>query len=341
MSDGRTFAAFGNLLIYYATRGDVLRADRIIGLLSPARHLKALVGAAGFLALLRGELHSARPQIEEWAAVMAATSHQFDELVPQPYEVKGAPRVALALVHVLQGNLVGAESELAAAAHHATQVGFPKGPFTLAYTRFAQVWMCTESAQLERAAALADELLALTERHGFDGWHLVAAAQRAAVAASAALGAGAADAGAVAAQIAAVGTSLDSWPAAGFGAFAPMYHGVLCRLLIAVGEMDEASRRLQAGLQLAEETGVHNCDAELLRLRSHSRAEPEERTHDIAASIEVARRQGTHLFGLRAALDDFELRGQPARTELRFAVEQIPADSRWPELARARALLER
>jgi class 3 adenylate cyclase len=341
LSDGPTFAAFGNLLIYYATRGDVLRADRIIGLLSPARQLKVFVGASGFLAMLRGELHAARPQIEEWAAGMAATSHQFEDLVLQPYEVKGAPRVALALVHVFQGNLADADSELAAAADHAAQAGFPKGPFTMAYARFAQVWMCTESAQLERAATLAADMLELTARHSFDGWHLVAAAQRAAVDASAALRAGAVDTDAVAAQLVTLGTSLDSWHTEGFGAFAPMYHGVLCRLLIAVGELDEADLRLRAGLQLAGETGVHNCDAELLRLRAHTRSRLDEQKRDIAAAIEMARRQGAHLFRLRAALDDFELRGQPARTELLHSVRQISADSRWPELARARALLER
>ena len=41
------------------------------------------------------------------------------------------------------------------------------------------------------------------------------------------------------------------------------------------------------------------------------------RAGDIAAALELARRQGATLFELRAALDDFELRGEPAALPLR------------------------
>jgi len=41
-----------------------------------------------------------------------------------------------------------------------------------------------------------------------------------------------------------------------------------------------------------------------------------------------------------AAVDDFDLRGEPARAALVDAASRIPTDSRPPELARARAALE-
>ena len=41
------------------------------------------------------------------------------------------------------------------------------------------------------------------------------------------------------------------------------------------------------------------------------------------------------LFVLRAALDDYEPRGQPARAAVIDAASRIPATSVWPELARA------
>jgi hypothetical protein len=59
------------------------------------------------------------------------------------------------------------------------------------------------------------------------------------------------------------------------------------------------------------------------------------RAGDIAAALELARRQGATLFELRAALDDFELRGEPARAALADAASRIPTDSALPELARA------
>ena len=41
-----------------------------------------------------------------------------------------------------------------------------------------------------------------------------------------------------------------------------------------------------------------------------------------------------------AALDDYELRGQPASATLIDAVGRYPVDARWPELARAQPLLQ-
>ena len=53
---------------------------------------------------------------------------------------------------------------------------------------------------------------------------------------------------------------------------------------------------------------MHYYDAELLRLRALTHDDPAARRADLEAALELARRQGAHLFGLRAALDDFELR---------------------------------
>ena len=54
-------------------------------------------------------------------------------------------------------------------------------------------------------------------------------------------------------------------------------------------------------------------------------------------ALELARRQGATFFELRAAVDDFDLRGEPALVD---AASRIPTDSRPPELARARAAPE-
>ena len=82
-------------------------------------------------------------------------------------------------------------------------------------------------------------------------------------------------------------------------------------------------------------------DAELLRLRAHTHTDPDARQADIGAALELARRQGATLFELRAALDDFELRGEPARAALIDVASRIPTNSAWPELARAQAALDR
>jgi hypothetical protein len=60
----------------------------------------------------------------------------------------------------------------------------------------------------------------------------------------------------------------------------------------------------------------------------------------VQGPLEIASRQGTTLFELRSALDDSELRGGPARAALTYVVSRLPANNAWPELARARAVLQ-
>ena len=78
----------------------------------------------------------------------------------------------------------------------------------------------------------------------------------------------------------------------------------------------------------------------MLRLRAQTHTEAAARHADIAAALDLARRRGATLFELRAALDDFELRGEPARAALADAASRIPADSAFPELARVEAALK-
>ena len=110
-------------------------------------------------------------------------------------------------------------------------------------------------------------------------------------------------------------------------------------MLTAAGRAEEARDRLNAALRFAEETGVHFYDAQLLRFRAHTQRDGDARAADIHAAIEVARRQGAVIFELEAAADDVEHRGELANPALMEAVSRFPADSTWPGLERARALL--
>lgn len=79
-------------------------------------------------------------------------------------------------------------------------------------------------------------------------------------------------------------------------------------------------------------------DAEPLRLHAHILNEPQARAAGLGAALAAA--QETTLFELRAALDDFEVRGQPARDALANAASRMVANGDVPELARARELLQ-
>ena len=117
----------------------------------------------------------------------------------------------------------------------------------------------------------------------------------------------------------------------GLNLYLTFYDAVLGRLLIAAGQPEQARARLDTALQLARDTGMRFYDAELLRLRAHTHTDPDARRADIAAALDLARRQGATLFELRAALDDFDLRG---RTRPRCRSPTPPAAS--PPTARAR-----
>ena len=73
--------------------------------------------------------------------------------------------------------------------------------------------------------------------------------------------------------------------------------------------------------------------------QTHFRDDPDARATGFGAALDLARRQDTPLFELRAALDDFELRGPPAREALRNAAGRLVSDGGLPELARAREML--
>jgi hypothetical protein len=59
----------------------------------------------------------------------------------------------------------------------------------------------------------------------------------------------------------------------------------------------------------------------------------------LGAAIQLVRHQDAPLFELRAALDDFELRGEDARSALTDAMNRLPADCTMREVLRGRDLL--
>ena len=125
----------------------------------------------------------------------------------------------------------------------------------------------------------------------------------------------------------------------GVEAYRPINDALVGRLLITAGQHNQARDWLDAALDITAANGQQFYDAELLRLRAHTLADPDERTAGFGAAVELARGQGAPLFELRAALDDFELRGPSARAVLTNAAGRMASGSGLPELARVRELL--
>jgi class 3 adenylate cyclase/tetratricopeptide (TPR) repeat protein len=345
LHDDELFAALNALTGYYAGRADLHRLAQVIEVLRSGLGgrpwFRPVINVeSGVVAWLRGEFDAARSHFEQAIADLAtADLDQIDAVWFVPSEPIVTAHLHLAWTRLVRGDLTGTETALADAAGRADDLGFPQGPAMHAYTRFMDSWIRIETGQLNRAAVLAAELVSTAERHGLDMWQLAGATQRATLSALAALGADH-DPSGLSAHIATLTTLLDTWRNLELNAYITFYVSVLGRLLTAAGQPKQARARLDTGLQLARDTGMCFYNAELLRLRAHTRTHPDTRQADIAAALDLARRQGATLFELRAALDDFDLRGAPARRGLAEAAGRVPVDSRLPEMVRARSIID-
>ena len=96
----------------------------------------------------------------------------------------------------------------------------------------------------------------------------------AAAKALAALGADNLDPSALAAAIQPIATFVDASRLFGQNAYTTFFDALVARLLLAAGQPEQARDRLNIGLQLADDTGMHFYDAELLRLRARAQTEP-------------------------------------------------------------------
>lgn len=336
-----TLIALGN---YYQVRADLHRAAQVIeslrkGLEGQQWARPKIDVLSGTTEYLRGDLDAATSTLEAAiAGVATADQHKVDAQWFRVSEPISSGYLHLALVALVRGDLRRAEAELARSARLAEGFGFPEGPYLLAYIRSMETWLRLEAGQLDRAALVAADMIDEAERHGFDVWRAAGVTWQVTVGGLAALG-DHGDPNYLGAQIATITASLDTLRTIGVNIYTTLFDAVLGRLLIAAGQPAAACERLDFGLALAQHTGMRFYDAELLRLRALTHHDRGIRQADTTAAVALARQQGATLFELRAALDDFSLRGEPALADVADAANRIPIDNAWPELAQARAVL--
>ncbi len=330
---------------HYVVRADLRRAQQVMeaveaGVVKGRPEAWPTVTAGfGMLAWYRGEFDSARQRLE----TAASQRHHVGQDVIAAWFMANEPIASihthLAMARYIQGDLSGAADELLASAQRCEEVAPPQGPFSLAYTRQMEALIRIESGELDRAVAVTASLVSDSRKHGFDSYVVLGAAVQAVVEALLTMTNRPTDRDALRGHIATLTGLIDGWRAVGFKSMIMFYDGVLARLLLTAGQAAEARERVDLGLALADKTGMHFYDAELLRIRAHTHDDADRRGDGLRAAVELARRQHATIFELRAAADDFELRGEPARQELRDSVRRFPENSTWPDLSRARALL--
>jgi class 3 adenylate cyclase len=337
---GTLFALAG----YYFAIGDLPRSARVLtslhaGMNAGREYFRPAVEAAmGVAAWLNGEFATARVQMEAATAEFAAAGHHtLEALWFAPTDPMTMAHGVLSLDRLADGDLCGAESQVLQAAHRADELSFPQGPFSLAFARFFEIWIRIEARQLDRAATLTTELVDHADRHGFEVWALWGAAQRAIVGAMGSICAD--DADLLSAQVTRATEVVKTVRDAGLTVFITLFDGALAQLLTAAGRREEARVQLDTALTLGRGTEMCFYEAELLRLRAHTHTDSDARQAGLAAALSVARRQGASLYELRAALDDFELRGEPARDALDDVAGRFAADNPLAERQRYMSVL--
>ncbi|KWX67566.1 adenylate/guanylate cyclase domain-containing protein [Mycobacterium sp. NAZ190054] len=338
------YATLNALWVYYTARGDLRRSTQLAETLQAkvGKSPKAAPGMAttmGILAGFRGDFHAARDMLEKAAASVRDTPAPSSFTYYGPNDPIGGMYSFLAFVRFVQGDLDGAEDALMLMEARSQAVGFPRGAFSLCYGRSIEALVRSESGQPAVCAELASGLISLARQYDFDEWVMVGWSQQSSGLAMAALAEGRTDRAVLGPHIETMRTVVRTWRAFDVMTFLAMSDAVLARLLIAVGDLDEARDCLDVSLKMGQDTWIQFYDAELLRLRAQTFPDRETRHEQLCSSLELARSQGAHLLGLRSATDDFVLMGDTARQTLRDAVQRLPEGSRLPEVSRARALL--
>jgi tetratricopeptide (TPR) repeat protein len=302
-------------------------------------HKLGAAATMGVLAGFRGDFDAARNALEQAAAGAEDGSLRETTTYYGPNDPIGGTYSFLAFIRCIQGDLQGTEAALKKMEERSHAVGFPRGAFSLCYGRSIEALLRTETGEHVRCAEIARELTALARQYDFDEWVMVGWSQKSAGRALVTLAAGETDPATLAPHIETMSAVVRTWRAFEVKTFLAVYDGVLARLLTAAGALDEARECLDVALKMGQDTWIQFYDAELLRLRAHTLDVTDERHRHFRDAIELARKQGAHIFELRSAADDFELVGEPARAALLEAVGRVPADQGWPDMARARALL--
>lgn len=331
---------------YYINKSDLRRAHQLAEALqeTPDERRRvwnpAIACVHGMVTFLRGEFERARRYFEEASAGFDAEGqHSMQELWFIPWDVVALAYEHLSIYHVLRGEQAAAEVAMAKAEKRGDELAFPWGPYNQAYANHIEIWLRRESGDLARAGQVATEMVERAERYGIDFWHALGSTLgQATVAAEVSLSASE-PADDLSAQIDQLTGFTDFWRALGLYAYQTQYDCVIGRLLIAAGRLDDARNRINGALQIAEDTQMHFFDAELLRARAKTHTDPDTSAADLDVAMALARHQGAPLYELRSALDDVDLRGEPAHGQLADALTRLPADCTLPDVVRARAVL--
>lgn len=320
---------------YHTARGDLARADELLddiratGITDDPVMLAENCTARGMVRFFQGDFVASGELLR--LALEGAPDRSRDPSSVSPWQFPNDPVTFLFVQYGLarwqRGDLAGFRELIRRAHQRAGGLPRPHGPFNRAYTLTYESWVLTEIGDHDGSAARVESLLEVSDRYGFDFWTLAGTTADAVNRGRASLATGRID------------TSLLLEQAERLGGTALMTQMIDSKLLLPYGLTLQGELRtaaadhrgartvLDQALAVAEETGSRFYRAETLRHRARVRralGEPGAE-EDLQAAVEMASRQGSIPFELRARLDLAELGHRSRR------LEELLADPRAVE----------
>lgn len=344
--DDELFDTLSALIGYYVPRAELRRARNLLDSLSDRLttdrpwSYPAVESSLGSVLWMQGEFASAREHLRN---ALTKGSDADPAVLNTAWWVSVDPvsvaHVFLALTAMVNGDLAGAEHEIAESSRRCEQLGFPQNAQNRVHTFYMEIWVQLEFGRLDEASTVSGRLRELSTSAGLDFWRFVSTTVHANIRGRTALQNGA-DSEALSHAAHKLSRLVDGARQLNLNSYLTFHDALIARLLLAAGQADAARQRVDAALAHTADTEMNFYDAELLRIRAQCLPDGHSRPAAIEAALALARRQGAALFELRCLLDLVEAGAPDRREELAGVVQAFPAGAVLPELFRARKILD-
>ncbi|CAN5900165.1 AAA family ATPase [soil metagenome] len=329
---------------YWLVSGDLATARGLIERLATMIDQPAFAwfepeveSCAGWLDFYEGHLESAQTHLER--GIEGFLARPTDEVVspfwPLPNDPIAVSEIALACVCTVRGEVDGAGHWEREAVRRAEAIGFPRGPFSLAFVKTYAAWIRRFLGQHDASRLLGAEVVGIGQAYGYAYWMMLGSSY-----VMSGMPGGEPDRDYLEQTTATLRVM-------GQEAFVASNLAYLAHLNGKAGNVDRAHELIGEALEIVHKTGEHLHLPELLRQRAvYSMArggDVEAAAVDLAEAAKVANRQGARVAQLRAALDIARLPDEVRPTDWRSILTEargaIPPSITSAELADADVLL--
>jgi class 3 adenylate cyclase/tetratricopeptide (TPR) repeat protein len=330
---------------YWLTRGRLTPARSVLDQLTVMVHEPAfswfdpeVEALGGIHEFHRGNIVEAQKHLERALAGFAGrpVEQRVSPLWPLPNDPISGAASALAAVSAVRGELDAATRWQQESLRRAEEIGYPRGPSSVAFAKASYgAWIHRFLGDEPAAARLGLDAVAIGQEHGYAFWTAYGAVWAAT------------DTPGVPPDRDFLERTLALLLLMGHQAFRASHLAFLARLDEAAGDRGRADEHLAQAFASAQQSGEDLHLPELLRQRARAAlardGNADKAVADLLEAVRIATRQGARVSRLRAAVDLAGLppgrRPEDWRTLLAEARADMPPSAGIPEMAPADELL--